>query len=158
MRICNIRIQVLYYFHYFIFRISWKDRNFCDVTHKCIVHYPSIQISNPNKVTKVCKTRFDKFIKVKNALVKLGKGGHIFISRNVRIYRINLWKDLSTIERDTTNSQGLSMIQRKEKNRLLQNHPPLPWAVQLLVHQDQSDVIKMILQEGFPATAWYARK
>ena len=41
------------------------------MSHKCIVHYPSTHISNPNKVTKVDKTRFDKLIKAKNARVKL---------------------------------------------------------------------------------------
>ena len=60
------------------------------MSHKCIMHYPSIQISNPNKVTKKDKTRFDKLIKAKNTRVKLG--GTYFISRNVRIYRINLRK------------------------------------------------------------------
>ena len=41
------------------------------MSHKCIVPYPSKQISNSNKVTKVDKTRFDKLIKAKNARVKL---------------------------------------------------------------------------------------
>ena len=39
------------------------------MSHKCIVPYPSKQISNSNKVTKVDKTRFDKLIKAKNARV-----------------------------------------------------------------------------------------
>ena len=42
------------------------------MSHKCTVHYSSIQISNLNKVTKVDKTKFDKLIKAKNSRVKLG--------------------------------------------------------------------------------------
>ena len=101
------------------------------MSYKCIVHY-SMQKSNPNKVTKVDKTRFDKLIKAKSARVKSGGAYfHQLQCENIP----NQFVEGFAYHRECYNkfTRAINGL-RKEKNRLLQNHAPFSPAVQLMVH------------------------